>query len=282
MTANLIQRALINLGISGAAIAAGAALLPAATPPALAQSQGKATDARTAKGATGKSFVDNFDTLDKRRWFISDGWNNGKHQNCTWSRKEVSQADGKLTLQFEKRQFKDRDFVCGEIQTKKRFGYGTYEVRMKAAAGSGLNTGFFTYIGATDRQPHDEIDFEVLGKNTGQVQVNQYIGGKGGNEKLVPVAGGADSGFNDYAYVWEPNRLRYYLNGKLVQEVTDPSKIPSHAQGIFFSLWGTDKLKDWMGTFAYTQPTSMEIDRVAFTAAGDGCQFPESIVCTLN
>ena len=32
---------------------------------------------------------------------------------------------------------KDRDYVCGEIQTNKRFGYGTYEARMKAAAGPG-------------------------------------------------------------------------------------------------------------------------------------------------
>ena len=67
--------------------------------------------------ATRGSFVDNFDTLDKRRWFISDGWNNGKHQNCTWSSKQVTQADGKLTLEFAKRRFKDRDHVCAEIQT---------------------------------------------------------------------------------------------------------------------------------------------------------------------
>jgi endo-1,3-1,4-beta-glycanase ExoK len=238
--------------------------------------------AHAQEGVTVKSFVENFDRIEKGFWYISDGWNNGSHQNCTWSKKQVSVEGGVLRLGFAAGRTGERDYACGEIQTTKRYGYGTYEARLKAATGSGLNSAFFSYVGPNDKKPHDEIDFEVLGKNTGQVQVNQYIGGKGGNEKLVPVAGGADSGFNDYAFVWEPNRLRYYLNGKLVQEVTDPSKIPSHAQGIFFSLWGTDKLKDWMGTFAYTQPTSMEIDRVAFTAAGDGCQFPESIVCTLN
>ncbi|NNH31478.1 family 16 glycosylhydrolase, partial [Rhizobium sp. SEMIA 4085] len=137
-------------------------------------------------------------------------------------------------------------------------------------------------IGPADKQQHDEIDFEVLGKDTSSVQVNQYIKAKGGNEKLVPVDQGADQAFNDYAFVWEPTRLRYYLNGKLVQDVTDPSKIPQNAQKIFFSLWGTDKLSDWMGKFAYTQPTTMEIDRVAYTAPGDKCQFKDSIACTLN
>ncbi len=35
-----------------------------------------------AQGAkTGTSFVDNFDTIDRKTWYISDGWDNGAHQN---------------------------------------------------------------------------------------------------------------------------------------------------------------------------------------------------------
>ncbi|MCC2611773.1 glycoside hydrolase family 16 protein [Neorhizobium sp. Rsf11] len=238
--------------------------------------------AQAQQGATGKSFVENFDSLDRSFWYVSDGWNNGKHQNCTWSKNQVRVENGLLQLEFAERKTSNRNYVCGEIQTKARFGYGTYEVRMKAATGSGLNSAFFSYIGPTDKKPHDEIDFEVLGKNTGQVQVNQYINGKGGNEKLVPVAGGADQGFNDYAFIWEENRLRYFVNGKLVQEVTDKATIPSNAQKIFLSLWGTDTLKQWMGAFSYTQPTTMTIDRVAFTAMGEDCRFPESVLCTLD
>ncbi|AVA25214.1 glycoside hydrolase family 16 protein [Rhizobium sp. NXC24] len=231
----------------------------------------------------GKSFVDNFDKIDNGRWYISDGWNNGPHQNCSWSKKEVRVEGGILQLQFTQAKTGQRDYACGEIQTTKTYGYGTYEARYRTATGSGLNSAFFTYIGPTDKKPHDEIDFEVLGKNPAQVQLNQYIGAKGGNEKFVPVAGGADQGFNDYAFVWEKDRLRYYVNGKLVQEVTDPLKIPTHAQKIFFSLWGTDTLGDWMGKFNYGgAPATMQIDRVAFTAAGDKCQFPESIACKTN
>ena len=29
-------------------------------------------------------------------------------------------------------------------------------------------------------------------------------------------------GFNDYAFVWEKDRLRYYVNGELVQESDRP------------------------------------------------------------
>jgi endo-1,3-1,4-beta-glycanase ExoK len=243
---------------------------------------GLAVPAFSQDGATGKSFLETFDRFDRSFWYVSDGWNNGAHQNCTWSSKQINTENGALNLGFAEGQSKDRKYLCGEVQTRARYGYGTYEVRMKAATGPGLNSAFFTYIGPTDKKPWDEIDFEVLGKNTNQVQVNQYIGGKGGNEKLVPVAGGADKDFNDYAFVWEQDRLRYFLNGKLVHEVTDASKIPTHGQKIFLSLWGTDTLKSWMGTFSYDGPASMTIDRVSFTAPGDACQFPESVACNLD
>ncbi|WP_411034220.1 glycoside hydrolase family 16 protein [Shinella sp. BYT-45] len=234
------------------------------------------------EGATGTSFVEEFDRLDKAVWYVSDGWNNGAHQNCTWSEKQVAVRDGKLVLSFDAAAGGDRSYACGEVQTRKRYGYGTYEVRMKSATGSGLNSAFFTYIGPTDKKPHDEIDFEVLGKDTTRVQVNQYVAGKGGNEKLVEVAGGADGGFNDYAFVWQKERLRYYVNGALVHEVTDPEKLPSNAQKIFLSLWGTDTLSDWMGRFSFAGPTTLEVERVAFTAEGDPCQFDGSVACLMN
>jgi endo-1,3-1,4-beta-glycanase ExoK len=242
----------------------------------------QAAPASAQDGATGTSFLENFDSFDRGFWYVSDGWNNGAHQNCTWSKKQINAQNGSLGLTFSPGQSKDRQYLCGEVQTRARYGYGTYEVRMKAATGSGLNSAFFSYIGPTDKKPWDEIDFEVLGKNTDQVQINQYIAGKGGNEKLIPVAGGADKGFNDYAFVWEEDRLRYFLNGRLVQEVTDKAKIPTHGQKIFLSLWGTDTLTSWMGAFSYQGPTTMTIDRVSFTAIGDKCQFPESIACAID
>ncbi|MXN53420.1 family 16 glycosylhydrolase [Shinella sp. AETb1-6] len=233
-------------------------------------------------GANGTSFVEEFDRLDTARWYVSDGWNNGAHQNCTWSKDQVQVEGGKLLLSFDAKPAGERQYSCGEVQTRKRYGYGTYEVRMKTATGSGLNSAFFTYIGPTDKKPHDEIDFEVLGKDTNRVQLNQYIAGKGGNEKLVPVPGGADNGFNDYAFVWQKQSLRYYVNGALAHEVTDPKKLPNHAQKIFLSLWGTDTLSDWMGRFAFSGPARLEVERLAFTAEGEPCQFDGSVACLVN
>jgi endo-1,3-1,4-beta-glycanase ExoK len=122
----------------------------------------------------------------------------------------------------------------------------------------------------------------VLGKDTSRVQLNQYVAGKGGNEKLVPLPGPADAGFNDYAFVWQKDRLRYYVNGALVHEVTDPAALPENAQKVFLSLWGSDTLTGWMGRFAFAGPTKLEVERVAFTAEGDACPFAGSVACLLN
>ncbi|HWK14245.1 MAG TPA: glycoside hydrolase family 16 protein [Rhizobiaceae bacterium] len=253
----------------------GALVLSAAPVPAQAQNAGK---------VSAKSFVEDFDKLDRQRWYISDGWSNGDHQNCTWSARQVSVADGKLKIGFAKEDYKERNYVCGEVQTKERYGYGTFEVRMKAAAGSGLNTGFFSYIGPVDKQPHDEIDFEVLGKDPSKVQVNQYVNAKSvGSAKLVEVTGGADKDFHDYAFVWEEGRIAWYVDGVLVDEATEADKLPSHASKIFISLWGSDILTSWMGPFEDPgAPIAAEVERVSYTAPGDDCQFPESIVCKLK
>lgn len=234
-------------------------------------------------GEEPQSFVENFDSLDRGRWYVSDGWANGEHQNCTWSKDQAKVADGVLSLTFTKRPLKERDYACGEVQTRKRFGHGVYEARFRTPAGSGLNAAFFTFIGPVDKQPHDEIDFEVLTKDPSKVQLNSYVDALGGNEKLVAVPGGTDQAFNDYAFVWEKERLRWYVNGKLVHTIDDPAKIPSHPSKIFLSFWGSDTFGDWLGPFADPgKPLTMDIDRVAFTRLGEACQFPESVACGLQ
>ncbi|MDG4873648.1 family 16 glycosylhydrolase [Mesorhizobium sp. WSM4935] len=265
----------LRLGVAGALFAVAAALAAGLHPAHAQEAQQEPQSA--------PSFVDNFSNFNQSRWFVSDGWTNGAHQNCTWSKDLVRLSDGVLSLGFEKRKLKDREFACAEIQTKQRYGYGVYEARMKTGTGSGLNAAFFSYIGPQDKQPWDEIDFEVLTKDPSKVQVNSYIQGKPKNGKLVDVEGGADKGFNDYGFVWEKDRLRWYINGKLVHEVTNPDELPTHSQKIFFSLWGSDKLTNWMG--AFTDPGSkvtMQVKRAAFTALGQPCQFPESLACSIS
>jgi endo-1,3-1,4-beta-glycanase ExoK len=268
--------------IGGSVLAGGGTAAQTASQPSRDGTVSNAPDER------GGSFYETFDDPGSdewtSRWYVSDGWTNGDHQNCSWSSEQVSVENGVLTLGFAAEPSGERENTCGEIQTNARFGHGVYEVRMKAAEGSGLNTGFFTYIGDVHGQPHDEIDFEVLGKDVSKVQLNQYVDGDNvGDEKLVEVPGGASADFNDYAFIWEADRIAWYVNGELVHEATDPDKLPTHASKIYLSIWGSDTLTSWMGEFGPSSaPARAEFEHVAFTAPGADCQFPESIVCTLD
>ena len=113
------------LGVPSRMIASTLLALSLGAPAALAQED------------NGKSFVENFDSMDRSFWYVSDGWNNGPHQNCTWSKKLVKFEEGKLQLGYQEGKAGDRNFSCGEIQTKGRYRYGTYEARIKTATGSG-------------------------------------------------------------------------------------------------------------------------------------------------
>ncbi|WP_299614971.1 glycoside hydrolase family 16 protein [Pelagibius sp.] len=232
---------------------------------------------------TGASFVEEFDRLNEKRWYISDGWANGTYQNCLWSADQVSVGEGTLRLSFAERPSGERRYACAEVQSRQRFGHGVYEARMKAVAGSGFNTAFFTYIGPVHKQPWHEIDFEILGKDTSRVQLNHFVDGKGRNETLATLPGDAEAAFHDYAFVWEKNRLRFFVNGQLVHTVTDPQKLPARPMKILFSLWASETMPQWLGGFSDPgKPVSAVVARVSYTAPGDPCQYPDSLVCRLD
>jgi endo-1,3-1,4-beta-glycanase ExoK len=231
-----------------------AALLFQAAPLKAGETAPQPATAPAARG--GGSFVETFNMLSDRRWYVSDA------------------------------AYKDRAFSCAEIQTRERYGYGTYEVRMRAGAASGLVSAFFTYNGPEDgdRRTNDEIDFEFLGKDTRGVQLNYFTSGTGGHESFEKLGFDASTTTADYALEWLPDRLRWYVNGRLLREVRASADrpIPSHPSKIMLSIWtgqGHD-FESWLGPAAYPgRPITALYERVAFTRMGDPCAFKESIVC---
>jgi len=229
-----------------------------------------------------EAFFDPFDAVSSKRWYISEGWSNGSWQNCTWSRRAITLEDSTLRLLFlPAAKGSSEPQLCGEVQTKPRFLHGTFEARIKTDRASGVNAAFFTYIGPVHEKPHDEIDVEILTRDTGQVFFNTYRSGQAGKSVTSPLPVPADSAFQTYSFIWEPDRIRWFVDGILMHEST--TDVPVTPQKIYLSHWGSDTLTDWMGPFTPPdRPLVMEVDWVAYTPLGALCQFPESVLCQVQ
>ena len=204
--------------------------------------------------------------INDKIWYISNGWSNGDHQSCEWRKEAISVADKKLKLTLSDKGGAVRPIGCPEIHTNKRTGYGTYSARIKTAAGSGLNTAFFTYVGpSVGGGDHSEIDFEFLGKNSKTVQLNYFDKGIPQDGTIIELGFDASSDFHDYSFIWEPTKIRWYVDGKLVHQTKDGAKIPDNPGRIYLSLWsGSKTMNDWLGAFTYTKPVSAEFEWVKY------------------
>lgn len=212
-------------------------------------------------------FFSRYPLLDTGKWYISHGWANGDHQSCEWRADHVTARDGRLLLQLTNHGGDKRPVGCAEVQSRGTTHYGRYEARMRTAAGSGLNTAFFTYIGPPNGvAEHDEIDFEFLGKDPRSVQVTYWRKGKSSPEVIVPLGFDASAAFHDYAFEWDPAEIRWYVDGQLVHRTPKGADIPRNPSRTYFSLWsGSAAVNDWLGVFKYASPASAEIAWTRYT-----------------
>ncbi|KNE58052.1 hypothetical protein AMAG_04876 [Allomyces macrogynus ATCC 38327] len=121
--------------------------------------------------------------------------------------------------------------------------YGTVTARIKVAAGRGVVSSFITKTDISDKVG-DEIDFELLGGNSTQVQTNFYFNGvldyTRGVFFALPGGQSTTNDYHQYTIDWTRERIRWIVDGKTLREVTPKSvdnKYPSQMARIFFSVW---------------------------------------------
>ncbi|NJS15444.1 MAG: family 16 glycosylhydrolase [Sphingopyxis sp.] len=162
----------------------------------------------------GKPFVDDLSSLDQAIWSVSDGWSNGAYMVNDWRKAQTRFGKG-LVLALEDRPGGISRYASGEVQSRDTFGHGYYEATMQAASGSGIISGFFTYTGPPFGKPWNEIDVEILGKNTRDATLSYYYNGKSLSH-VVALDFDAASGLHHYAFDWQPDYIRWYIDGRLV------------------------------------------------------------------
>lgn len=192
----------------------------------------------------------------------SDGWSNEGVFNCVWMKENCTFNDKKMQLTIKNNEGK-YPYSAAEYRSKDFYGYGRYEVSMKAIKNDGVVSSFFTYTGPSDNNPWDEIDVEILGKDTTKVQFNYYTNGKGNHEFMYDLGFDASEDFHTYAFEWSENKITWYVDG---QEAYSADKdIPVTEGKIMMNAWNGKNVDGWLKPFDdSTLPLSAEYQWIAF------------------
>jgi len=196
----------------------------------------------------------------------SDGWSNGNMFNCTWRKENVTFNEGKMQLIINA----DSDPVSppyfgGEYRSKDFYGYGRYEVSIKAIKNDGVVSSFFTYTGPSDNNPWDEIDIEILGKDTEKVQFNYFTNGEGNHEYIHDLGFDASEDFHTYAFEWHKDKIVWFVDG--VEVYSAEENIPVTKSKIMMNAWNGTGVDSWLNSFDNSNlPLTAEYQWIAFTA----------------
>jgi len=200
-------------------------------------------------GDDGVNFIDRFRWLDDQRWVFADGWDNGIYASNDLRRDRLQLTpDGlSMVLSVNPRPDAPKPFSSGELQSRETFLYGYFETRMRVPRGEGLVVGFFTYTRPEGRSSWEEIDIEILGRNTRVMEVTHHLHGR---SRQTPIDLGFDAAddFHTYAFEWTPDAIRFYVDNRLVHELRG-ARVENmrRPQRLYLTLFSSIELYRWVG-----------------------------------
>ncbi len=147
--------------------------------------------------------------------------------------------------------FAGQIYKGGEYRSKESFLYGRFEVRMKTAQREGMLTSFFTY---NDMVPFtsaewNEIDIEIMGRYTDDVQYNTITPGQTNHvgRREVPFNPALD--FHTYAIEWTPQYVAWFIDGAESYRQTGAQiQTLIYPQKIMMNMW-IQSAVNWSGVF---------------------------------
>ncbi|MEM9618936.1 MAG: family 16 glycosylhydrolase [Pseudomonadota bacterium] len=218
-----------------------------------------------------KPIFTKFDRHDDAIWWRTHDRASGKLTTDTGFHKEnIHIENGQMTLHLSDIPYRGRGHTGASYKSRGLYHYGQYDVVMKAASGSGVISAFYTYTGPVYGRPHDEIDFEFLGRNTREAQLNFYVDGEPQLGVGVPLGFDAADDFHLYTIIWAQGRIVWKVDGEEVYRVERAvSTMPRHPGKIIADIWAAKGLDKWAGRInKRALPATAGVKCVSFRPAG--------------
>lgn len=172
----------------------------------------------------------------------------------------VGFTDKGLVLRVRKDGGEELSHTSAEVQRVGFYGYGRYEVVMRASSAPGVVSSFFTHTGEYRGDPHDEVDIELLGRTPRSIHLNYFNAG-GSDAANVDLWFDASEGEHLYAFEWLPDSIIWYVDGVKVREVdnrTATVKVPTTASRVLVNTWvGNRQTEEWLGTPEFHETSAL-------------------------
>lgn len=151
-------------------------------------------------------------------------------------------------------------FWGAELISNQAFSVGLdviVRARMSTAKRPGIVGGIFLYsLRPGSDSLHDEIDFELLTSDPGQVQTNIYANEPLGigHVQLIPYRTGSVADEHTYEMRWTKTSVSWVVDGQLVRSTTE--HIPTEPMNLYLNTWVPDPA--WARAYSPDiQPTAM-------------------------
>ncbi len=208
-----------------------------------------------ADDVTGWSLVwsDEFNstTLNASNWSFDiggSGWGNNELQTYTSRNENAYLEGGSLVIRALKESYsgpdnKTRNYTSARLLSKRKFAqaYGRFEARIKIPRGQGIWPAFWLLGGNIETAGWPkcgEIDvMENIGKEPstvhGTLHGPGYSGARGITEAYrLPLGQKFSDAFHSFAVEWEPNVIKFYVDGLLYKTRT-PADLPAGTAWVF-------------------------------------------------
>lgn len=142
-----------------------------------------------------------------------------------------------------------KDYKGAELRTQATFTYGRFEVNYKASYGAGQTSTFFTYheLGSGGLDEWNELDIEILGRYTDDIQFNPITPGQVSHEHHQWVDFDPTADFHTYAFEWTPEYVAWFVEGEDVHRQTgDHIAALNRDQKIMMNIWPPAYIS-WVG-----------------------------------
>jgi len=170
---------------------------------------------------------------------LPDGWGNNELQYYTNFPENLSVSNGTLKITAREVPFGGKDYTSARIRTigNHDFLYGRFEGRIKLPSTQGIWPAFWMLPTDTPYgiwAASGELDIMESTNTADRIFGTAHYGfpspGNIGNGNSIATGEDFSTGFHVYAMEWEPDEVRWYLDGQLYHVLTSDTWFSSGAQ----------------------------------------------------